>query len=92
MATRLEVPLLGKTLRATGDVLLRAELDLLIQTNARSWEQVVFLVDSGTEATTMPAAQARTGGTPFGVPQGVPPNAVNQSGLLWSLSDDGLKS
>jgi hypothetical protein len=58
MASRLEVPLLGKTIRATGDVLLRAELDLLIQTNAQIWEQVVFRVDSGTEMTTMPAAQA----------------------------------
>jgi hypothetical protein len=56
---RLEVPLLGKRLRATGDLLLRAELDLLIRTNAQTWEQVVFLVDSGTEITTMPAARAR---------------------------------
>ena len=59
MASRLEVPLLGKTVRATGDILLRAELDVLIQTNARTWEQVVFLVDSGTEMTTMPAALAQ---------------------------------
>ena len=59
MVFRLEVPLLGKTVRATGDILLRAELDLLIQTTARTWEQVVFLVDSGSEMTTMPAAQAR---------------------------------
>jgi hypothetical protein len=59
MAFRLEIPLLGKTVRTTGDILLRAELDLLIQTTARTWEQVIFLVDSGTEMTTMPAAQAR---------------------------------
>jgi hypothetical protein len=57
--SRLEVPLLGKTVRATGDILLRAELDLRIKTNTQSWEQVVFLVDSGTEMTSMPAAQAR---------------------------------
>jgi hypothetical protein len=57
--SRLEVPLLGKTLVATGDILLRAELDLLIKTNAQTWEQVVFRVDSGTEMTTMPAAQAK---------------------------------
>jgi hypothetical protein len=55
----LEIPLLGKTLRTTGDILLRAELDLLIKTNAQTWEQVVFLVDSGTEMTTMPVAQAQ---------------------------------
>jgi hypothetical protein len=59
MPSRLEVPLLGRTLRATGDILLRAELDLLIKTSAQTWEQVVFLVDSGTEMTTMPAAQAQ---------------------------------
>jgi hypothetical protein len=57
--SRLEVPLLGRTVRATGDILLRAELDLKIKTNAQTWEQVVFLIDSGTEMTTMPAAQAR---------------------------------
>ena len=57
--SRLEVPLLGKTLRTTGEILLRAELDLLLQTNARTWEQVLFRVDSGTEMTTLPASQAR---------------------------------
>jgi hypothetical protein len=57
--SRLEVPLIGKTLLATGDILLRGELDLLIKTNAPTWEQVVFLVDSGSEMTTMPAAQAK---------------------------------
>jgi hypothetical protein len=57
--SRLAVPLLGKTLQTTGDILLRAELDLLIKTNAQTWEQVVFLVDSGTEMTTLPAAQAK---------------------------------
>jgi hypothetical protein len=57
--SRLEVPLIAKTLRATGDILLRAELDLIIKTTAQTWEQVVFLFDSGSEMTTMPAAQAK---------------------------------
>jgi hypothetical protein len=57
--SRLAIPLLGKTLQATGDILLRAELDLLIRTNGQTWEQVVFRVDSGTEMTTMPAGQAK---------------------------------
>jgi hypothetical protein len=56
--SRLEVPLIGKTLLATGDILLRAELDLLIKTNAQTWTQVVFLVASATEMTTLPAIQA----------------------------------
>jgi hypothetical protein len=32
--SRLEIPLIGKTLLATGAILLRAELDLVIKTNA----------------------------------------------------------
>src|SRR5262249_40766296 len=59
IVSRLEVPLIGMMLLATGDVLLRAELDLALKTNSQTWEQVVFLFDSGTEMTTMPAAQAK---------------------------------
>lgn len=55
----LQVPLIGKTILTTGDTLLRGELDLLIKTNAQTWEQVVFLVDSGSEMTSMPAAHAK---------------------------------
>jgi len=80
MASRLEVPLLGKTLRATGDILLRAELDLLIKTNAQTWEQVVFLVDSGSEMTTMPAAQAHLLDIPLPV-NPVPGLTHGQTGL-----------
>ena len=57
--SRLEVALLGKTLQTTGDILLRAELEILLETNAQSWEQVIFRVDSATEMTTMQAAQAK---------------------------------
>jgi hypothetical protein len=57
--SRLEVPHIRKTLLASGDILLRAELDLLIKTNAQTWEQAVFLVDSATEMTTIPSAQAK---------------------------------
>jgi hypothetical protein len=42
--SRLEVPLIERKLRSTGDMLLHAEL--------------TFLVDSGTEMTTMQAAEA----------------------------------
>jgi hypothetical protein len=57
--SRLQIPLIGKTLRATGDILLRAELDIMLKTNAQTWQQVIFRVDSATEMTTMPAAQAK---------------------------------
>ena len=58
--SRLEVPLIGKPLWRTGDILLRAELDLLIKDNSGAWLAVPFRVDSGTEMTCMPAALARS--------------------------------
>jgi hypothetical protein len=56
---RLETPLLGKTLWKTGDILLRAELDLLLKDNTGGWLAESFLVDSGTEMSMMPASLAR---------------------------------
>ena len=49
----------------TGDIALRAELTLRIKTNSQSWEPVNFLVDPGTEMTTLPAARAKQLGIPF---------------------------
>src|SRR4051812_4732062 len=63
--SRLERPLLAKTIALTGDLALRAELTLRIQTNAPSWEPVDFLVDPGTEMTTVPAARAKQLRIPF---------------------------
>ncbi len=58
--SRPEVPLRDRKLWATGDVLLRAELDLLLKdNNAGQWKADTFLVDSGTEMTTMPAWLAK---------------------------------
>jgi hypothetical protein len=57
--SRLSVPIQGRVLYATGDLLLRAELDLLLKTNAGGWVQERFLVDSGAETTTFPAWLAR---------------------------------
>jgi hypothetical protein len=57
--SRLEVPLIPKVLQTTGDVLLHAELALEIKTNQGAWKRLTFLVDSGTEMTTMEAAEAR---------------------------------
>lgn len=56
--TRLEVPLKHKTLRSTGDDLLRAELDLEVKTNGGLWATIRSFVDSGTEMSTMPADEA----------------------------------
>jgi hypothetical protein len=57
--SRLEVPLIERKLQSTGDVLLHAELALEIKTDQGAWKRITFLVDSGTEMTTMPAAEAR---------------------------------
>jgi len=58
--SRLEVPVRDRTLYATGDVLLRIELDLDIKDNAGLWKKERFLVDSGTEIATFPAWLAKT--------------------------------
>jgi hypothetical protein len=57
--SRLEVPLGYRTLRATGDTVLSADLVLSLRTNGGAWEEVPFRVDSGTEMTTMLAVDAR---------------------------------
>jgi hypothetical protein len=57
--SRLVIPVQYRTLYATGDVLLRAGLDLEIKDNAGRWKQMGFLVDSGAEITTVPAWLAR---------------------------------
>jgi hypothetical protein len=56
---RLEVPLTRRTLRTTGDDVLRADLDLEVKTNQGNWAIIGFIVDPGTEMTTMPAEVAR---------------------------------
>ncbi len=63
--SRLEVPLAFRKLRATGDLVVRAELVLAIKTDHGTWELVTFLVDSGTEMTTMPAAEAKKQNVPM---------------------------
>jgi hypothetical protein len=57
--SRLEVPLAFRKLRATGDLVVHAELVLVIKTDRGGWEPFPFLVDPGTEMTTMPAGEAR---------------------------------
>ncbi len=78
--SQLAVPLRERKLWATGDILLRAELDLLLKDSAGNWTQETFLVDSGTEMTTMPAYRARQLGLPL--PQNATPGAIHtQTGL-----------
>jgi hypothetical protein len=57
--SHLVVPLRDKTLQATGDIVLRAELELLLRDSAGVWQFALFRVDSGAEMTTLPAFTAR---------------------------------
>lgn len=57
--SRLEVPLAYRRLRTSGDLVVRAELTLAIRTDRGAWELLTFLIDSGTEMTTMPAEDAK---------------------------------
>src|SRR5690242_13573809 len=56
---RLEVPLGYRTLHNTGDVVLQAKLDLEVRNNQGTWDALDFIVDPGTEMTTMQAWRAR---------------------------------
>jgi hypothetical protein len=57
--SRLELPLTYRKLKTTGDVVVRAELNLELKTNQGIWVTLRFLVDSGTEMTSMPAEEAK---------------------------------
>src|SRR4051812_5658188 len=57
--SRLEKPLDHEMLYATGDLLLRAEVDLHLQDAGGSWQQQTFRVDNGSDISTMSAALAK---------------------------------
>jgi hypothetical protein len=46
-------------LQTSGDLVVPAELTLLIKTDHGAWEPFTFLIDSGTEMTTMQAGEAK---------------------------------
>jgi hypothetical protein len=56
---RLEIPLLSKKVWATGDLVLRAKLDVLVRDENGVWRPETFRVDFGTEMTSMAAVRAR---------------------------------
>ncbi len=63
--TRLEIPLSYRKLLSTGDVVLHAELTLEVKTNQGTRQTVRFLVDPGTEMTTMSAEVAMSRNLPI---------------------------
>jgi hypothetical protein len=78
--SRLAVPLRHRTLWATGDILLRGDLELLLKDSSGAWIQETFRVDSASEMTTMPAFTAKQCGLP--IPRQAAPGAVHrQTGL-----------
>jgi hypothetical protein len=78
--SRVELPLRDRELWATGDVLLWAEVRLFLKDNAGGWRPTNFLVDSGSEMTTMPAWFAKQRDLPM--PRKAAAGAVHrQTGL-----------
>ena len=78
--TRLEQPLYHQILWSTGDLILRAELDLLLKDLQGNWHSTTFRVDSASDMTTMPAYDAHRIGLP--IPAGNPaPLKHEQTGL-----------
>ena len=63
--SRLEVTLKYRTLRATGDTVVWADLTLRLKTNQGAWKQVQFRVNSGTPMTTVLAVDARKADLPI---------------------------
>ena len=56
---RLAIPIIGKTLYATGDTKLYAEVILSIRDGAGQFVDYSFLIDTGTEIATFPAQEAK---------------------------------
>ncbi len=57
--SRLALPVRGQNLYATGDVMLRVWIDLLVRDGAGGWSQERFRVDTGSDITTFPAYEAK---------------------------------
>jgi hypothetical protein len=76
---RLEVPLIGRRIAATGDIVLRAELDLLLRAQDDALRPVTFRVDTATDMSTMPAWLARQLNLPL--PRDPVTNLTHTSGL-----------
>jgi len=74
--SNLKTPLLSRILWASGDILLRAELDLSIKTKSGIWEDVRFRVDPGSEITVMSSFDAMR--LDIAIPQQAVAGAIHQ--------------
>jgi hypothetical protein len=77
--SRLELPLDFQILWSTGDLILRAEVDLLLKDSQGNWHARTFRVDSASDMSTLPAYDARRLGLP--IPVKVAPLKHEQTGL-----------
>ena len=77
--SRLAIPIIGKTLWATGDVRLWADISLLMRDGSGQYQKVIFRVDAGTAITTYPAYEAKQLG--LVVPAGPAPARHHPTGL-----------
>ena len=77
--SRLEVPLRYHILWSTGDLILRAYLDLHLKDIQGNWHAKTFRVDSASDMTTVPAYDAKQLG--LSLPQYPSPIVHEQTGL-----------
>ncbi len=63
--SRLQKPINERVLWSTGDLILWAELDLLLKDSFGNWQVQSFRVDSATDMTTLPAYDAMLMSIPF---------------------------
>jgi hypothetical protein len=77
--SRLQQPLDYQILWSTGDLILRAGLDLLLKDSHGNWHAQTFRVDSASDMTTMPAYDAHKLGLP--IPANPAPLKHEQTGL-----------
>jgi hypothetical protein len=77
--SRLQTPLRHQILWSTGDLILRAYLDLLLKDGLGHWHPKTFRVDSASDMTTLSAYNARQMGLPL--PQHPSPITHEQTGL-----------
>lgn len=78
--SRISIPITGQILWSTGDVRLRADLELLLKDSSGNFSPESFRFDSGTEIITFPAYRAKFLGLPM--PTNASPGVTHvQTGL-----------
>jgi hypothetical protein len=63
--SRLEIPITGMVLFATGDVRLWVEMEVLLKDQSGNWQLERLRIDTATDVTTFPAHDARRLGLPM---------------------------